>query len=408
VQAEATAESEVAQPFDDRITAAERRILAALCLGTFVGVLTFVAPAPFFLAMAHDLRVSVPLLGQVVAAMLLLSAVVGLIAGPLADRFGHRRMIVFGLAATAICFLCFGLAPAFPALLLAALAGGLGNAAVLGPSLAVAGTAFGGLRARRALGWTTAAMAGSAIIGVPILSALGAASGWRTAFLTTSLVVAGIAWLGHAWLPRDIGHAGDRRGGERLFAAYRPLLHHAPTLRLYGVAVLRAICWYGMLTYFGAFLGQRLGLSTGQVGLAYMLGGGGYFLGSLAAGGPLGGVPSQRLLVVGNLAMAVLMGVAYSAVFGPLGSVLMLPLAGATGALGFVAVVTLLTAGSPVGAGTTMTLHGSLFNVGAAVGGALGGLALAMAGYSGLAVVLPIFGVSSALLAWWPGQQGEH
>jgi predicted MFS family arabinose efflux permease len=106
--------------------------------------------------------------------------------------------------------------------------------------------------------------------------------------------------------------------------------------------------------------------------------------------------------------MAVLMGVAYSAVFGPLGSVLMLPLAGATGALGFVAVVTLLTAGSPVGAGTTMTLHGSLFNVGAAVGGALGGLALAMAGYSGLAVVLPIFGVSSALLAWWPGQQGEH
>ena len=42
-----------------------------------------------------------------------------------------------------------------------------------------------------------------------------------------------------------------------------------------------------MLTYFGAFLKDELRLTTGQVGLTYMLGGGGYFLGSLAAGGSI-------------------------------------------------------------------------------------------------------------------------
>ena len=47
-------------------------MLPALCLGAFVATLMFVAPAPFFPAMAADLNVSVPLLGQVVAAMLLL------------------------------------------------------------------------------------------------------------------------------------------------------------------------------------------------------------------------------------------------------------------------------------------------------------------------------------------------
>jgi len=44
----------------------------------------------------------------------------------------------------------------------------------------------------------------------------------------------------------------------------------------------------------------------------------------------------------------------------------------------------LLTANDPAGAGTTMTLHGSSFNTGTAVGGAIGGLLLALAGYGAL------------------------
>ena len=46
----------------------------------------------------------------------------------------------------------------------------------------------------------------------------------------------------------------------------------------------------------------------------------------------------------------------------------MLPLATFAGAFGWVAVAALLTTGSPAGKGTTMTLHGSLFNLGAAGG----------------------------------------
>ena len=103
--------------------------------------------------------------------------------------------------------------------------------------------------------------------------------------------------------------------------------------------------------------------------------------------------------------MALLMGLAFSAILGPLGTVAMLPLAGFAGAFGWVAVAALLTADSPAGAGTTMTLHGSLFNLGAAAGGAIGGLLLAFAGYGALAIGLPIFGLGSALLAWWPGHR---
>jgi len=47
-------------------------------------------------------------------------------------------------------------------------------------------------------------------------------------------------------------------------------------------------------------------------------------------------------------------------------------------------------------------------NLGAAAGGAIGGLLLALAGYDALAVGLPIFGVGSALLAWWPGRRARR
>jgi len=402
MEVEAVAEADLGPSPGTPLVAADRKVLPALCLGMFVALLTFVAPAPFFPAMARDLNVGVPLLGQVVAAMLLVSAAIGLVAGPLADSYGHRRLILLGLVSAAICLFTFGLAPSFAVLLIGALAGGLGNAAVLGPSLAVAGTYFAGAEARRALGWATACMAGSAIVGVPVLTAIASLSSWRVAFIAAGTAVIGAVLVGAAWLPRDARSPAGRLRSETLLAAYRPLLGHGPTLRLYGVAVLRAICWFGLLTYFGAFLAQELALSTGLIGIAYMLGGGGYFLGSVLSGGPLGGVPPRTLLVSGNIAMALLMGLAFSAILGPLGTVAMLPLAGFAGALGWVAVAALLTSGSPAGAGTTMTLHGSLFNLGAAAGGAIGGLLLAFAGYGALAIGLPIFGLASALLAWWP------
>ncbi|MBA2755531.1 MAG: MFS transporter [Chloroflexia bacterium] len=381
------------------IPASDRRVLPALCASAFVATMVFIAPAPFFPVMADDLDVGVPLLGQVIAAMLLLSAVLGLVVGPLADRYGHRRLIVLGLLAAAISLMTFGLAPTFPVLLAGSLAGGLADAALLGPIFAVAGTYFAGAAARQALGWTTACMAGSAIIGVPLIAAVGDVVGWRAAFVATGLVAAGIAGLAAAWLPHDAHRPVDRLRARALLAAYRPLLGHGPMLRLYGSSILRAFCWFGMLTYFGAFLGEDLGLSTRDIGFTYMLGGAGYFLGSLLAGGPLSRVPARVLLAGGNVAMALLMGLAFSGVLGTAGTIAVMPLATFTGALGWIGLTTLLTAETPAGAGTTMTLNGSLFNLGAAGGGAVGGLLLSLGGYGALALGLPVFGLASALLA---------
>ena len=80
----------------------------ALGFGTFVAALVFVIPPIFFPQMARELQVSVPLLGQIMSAMLGLSVVLGLVVGPLSDRSGYRLLIVIGLVASACASLSLG------------------------------------------------------------------------------------------------------------------------------------------------------------------------------------------------------------------------------------------------------------------------------------------------------------
>jgi predicted MFS family arabinose efflux permease len=389
-----------AQAVPRRETSTERRTLGALGYGTFVAALVLVIPPIFFPQMARELQASVPLLGQIMSAMLGLSVVLGLVTGPLSDRSGYRLLIVIGLVAAAVCLLVFGLSPSFLLLLLGSAAGAVTDAGVFGPSYAIAGTAFRGTAARRAIGLTTAAQSGSAIIGVPLLAAIGTAVGWRMAFVVAGLVaLAGVA-LATAWLPRDHRKPSEPLRVEALLAPYRPLLRHRGMRRLYGATLVGAVCWMGMLTYLGAFLAEALGLGTTQVGLVYMGAGTGYCLGSLVVSGPLARIQAHSLVVLGYLAGAGLVALAFSGHVGTVGAVAAVAGACLLWGMGGVAMTSVLTVETPSGAGTTMTLSGALSNLGAAGGGVIGGLLLAWSGYAALAIGLPVFGLSAAVLSW--------
>jgi predicted MFS family arabinose efflux permease len=220
------------------------------------------------------------------------------------------------------------------------------------------------------------------------------------------VAVAGFTAVGAAWfvassLPSDNQRSAARARPPRILAAYLPLMRHAPTLRLFGVATLRAVWWVGLLTYLGAFLGDGLGLDGAQVGVVYALAGGGYAGGSLIASGRLGAV-SPRMSIAGASVAAGLL-VIPAMLSGNRWLVFSLLLAlSAVAAVCSVGVSSLLVAESPAGAGTTMVLNSSLINVGAAGGAALGGALIAFGGYGALAVGLPLFAFAAAGLAAWP------
>jgi DHA1 family inner membrane transport protein len=375
-------------------------VLPALGLGSFVTMLTLSAPAPFLPDISRELGVSVSLLGQITAAMLILSAPLGLVAGPLADRYGTRRLILVGLVAAAVCLLTFGLATVFPLLFIASATGALSEATVPGLSLAIAGTWYAGAASRRAIGWTIAALSMAPILGVPILSMIGDGAGWRSGFLIAGGGAIVIVALAAAWLPDDSGRPSEALRWRSLLDAYRPLARDSVVRRLFACTVTRTICWFGLFSYLGVLLRDRFELTASQTGMVYMLVGTGYLLGSFVAGGSLALIPVRAQVAIGNATMALLMLIAFLAPVGAMVAIGLLWVAAFAGAVGWVGLTALITSETRAGAGTTMVLNESLYNAGAAAGVGIGGALLAAGGFATLALGLSLFGFGSGLCVW--------
>ena len=117
--------------------AATWRVLLPLCLTAFAVIVHASALAPLATPMARDLDTSVPRIAQVSTALLAAMGLAGFLVGPLADYFGHRRILLLGLATLATSAVIMALAPSYPALLAGGLLAGIG-ATILGVTFAVA------------------------------------------------------------------------------------------------------------------------------------------------------------------------------------------------------------------------------------------------------------------------------
>lgn len=379
---------------------AGNRMLAALCAASFLAAVNFFATGPFYAEIARDLHTSVPLLGQIATLMIVISTGLGLVVGPLADRYGYRWLLTGGVLAVAVNLIGTGLAPSYPVLFVLGVVGGLADAIVFGLPLAIAGVRYGGAAQKRAISWTLAALASAPIVGTPLLTAAGGVAGWRAALVGAGVVAALAAGFVAFALPPDAKRPATRLAWAELRAAYVPLLRHGPSLRLLGYSALRAVGWIGLLAYLGAFLADRVGFTGGRAGLVYTASGLG-----LAAGNFLGG-----RIQLGNPRRALALLALVSAAAGafaftrtsPWAVVPLLLVVAFASALAGLTVAGLLVAESPAGLGTTMVFNGSVFNAGSAVGTALGGALIALGGYTALALGLPIFSVIGAILVWSP------
>ena len=375
-------------------------LLAVICLAPLTGFLLATAVSPFLPVIAADLHTSVALLGQIPAASMLVAAVLSLVVGPLADHSGHRRLLLTGTLAVVVSALGTALATTFAVLLLVTLVAAVSRAIIQPVALAITGTHFSGASQRRAISLVVAAAAGAPIIGVPALTAIGGAFGWRAAFGTLAVVALVVTALAVWVIPPDPARTGVRPSLRAVFGAYPPLLRHAPTLGLIGSSLLRSSAAWAWFTYYGAYLVEVRHLSVQQAGWGYTGVGLGFFLGSLLSGGRLGQLPPRALLIGTALVQGLVL-------LNPIVPGLPLPLVLVLSGVGSlmmgianVTVTLLLGRESPAGRATTMTANQAAFSLGSASGGALGGLMLAISGYSAIAVCIPIICCLAAALVW--------
>lgn len=388
-------------PFEDS-DVFRHTVTTVLAVGASVGAVNMMSLGAFLPVISRDLSVSVPLLGQVSTAILFGSAGVGLLAGPLADQFGKRRLLLIGLSILVASCLGTMVAPSYGWLLAARMISALSGGIIIGTTMATAGTVYSGAARQRALSWIAGGVSAGAIVGIPILTTIASLSSWRGAY--AFLGITGLLWV--LFIRRSLVDDSPNDPGKievgRILNSYHPLLQQRSMLRLYSASFIRAIGWIGTLTYFGAYLGQELGLSTSQIGWAYMVGASGYFLGTKVGGTSFHVIGPRSLYALSTSICGVLIALAIALPLGPVMTVGVIAVGAVGGGTGWVILVTLLSSETTAGQGTTMSLNQAMFALGSASGALLGGVLIALGGYTVFAMGLMGFMSVAAILVWNP------
>lgn len=382
-------------------TRREWLIVLVLSLASFTGVLTIYLLTPFLGLVAHEFRLSEAAAGQLATVYAVVGAVVGLLAAPLMDRYQRRGLLQFGLAITGLTTALSAAAPSFVVLLVARALSGFGSVFVMTCCYVAASDAFPDLdRRNRCVGILFSASGIAAVVGVPILTQLATAFGWRWAVASLLVPIVVLA-AGASLLPNQ--KTGARRAGllTDYLARYRHVLAHRAVSWLLAANLLRNVVWNVPLIYSVSIWIELYHLSLRGYGWLFSAFGMVFFAASnLAPGVIRRGSPYRAF--AGGMALQLAAGAGFAltsrSLWGALaayGVVFCF-----SGAVVGVALNVLLQDVVVESRGAVLSLSTTTNQAGLALGGLLGGLILATLGPVALIPLISLLAPATVLAGW--------
>ena len=155
--------------------------MATLVLLAALPLLSLNMFLPSLGVMAEEFKVGYDAMALTISTYLLFTAVIQLVAGPVADRYGRRPVVVFGLMIFCISSLGCALAQSYETFFFwRAVQGAVAIAGVL--SRAIVGMFFAAARSASVLGYIAMGMSIAPILGPMMGGIMGETLGWRASF----------------------------------------------------------------------------------------------------------------------------------------------------------------------------------------------------------------------------------
>ena len=366
----------------------------SLCAFAF-GLSEFIV-AGLLTAIADDLDAPISLVGTAIAAYALGAAIGAPFITALVAHWRDRQILLLATALLAVGSLLMSASPTLVVLLAIRFVVGLGHGVFMAVASDAATRLVDPQRSGRALSVVWIGLTLALAIGVPLGTYLGSLWSWRVVFVAIGVLsVAGMLGLALC-MPR--GEGGVDAGGGGAWQGIKAITH--PQLLITaGIGALVSIATFSFFTFVSPYLQQVTAVDVQWLSLGMLL-----FGLCAIAGNLLGGVLADAMDVDRSLRLA--LGALALNLLGLYGfahmPVVMMILIGTLG-ICFFSIVTLLTLRllrqaqrfipgySSVAAG----LNIASFNLGTALGGALGSVTI---GFATLAFV-PLTGAGAAVLA---------
>jgi len=368
--------------------------LFALAVGAFAIGTTEFTPMGLLPVIADGVQVSIPTAGMLVSAY-----AVGVMLGApvmtlLFSRFGKRAALMGLMVLFTVGNLLSAFAPGYTTLLLSRLVTSLNHGAFFGIGAVVAASVVPKDKQASAIAAMFMGLTIANIGGVPAATWIGQQVGWRLAFGGTAVL--GLVTIAALWLALPKGEPGVRPDVRReLKVLIRP-----EVLLAMGTTVLGAGAMFALYTYVAPVLAEITHASPGFVAFALVLIGIGFTLGN-TIGGKLADWSLDGATKIILATLAVIMVLLPWIMTTHVGAAIGLVVWGAA-AFGIVPPVQMRVMQAAAQApGLASSVNVGAFNLGNAVGAALGGVVIGQGlGYAAVPWVGAALAAGGLALVW--------
>jgi predicted MFS family arabinose efflux permease len=364
---------------------------------------------PFLPAIARGLGMSV----AGASVLLTVRFAAGLAApflGPLADRYGRRRLMEAGLVLFSLAgFLLAGVGT-LPAAGVAFALYGLSKVLYDPALLAYLGDSIPYAERGRAIGLSELAWSAAWLVGVPATGFLMERFGWRAPWsVLATLALVGAA-LTHVSIPGMATPGGGSAAGlmRSTVGLWRELFRRPAVAALLGTSVLMILAIEIPFIVYGAWLEQSFGLSLTNLGLASTVVGLAEAAAELATVGFTDRLGKRHSALLGLLLLAAsLLALPLLAGLGLLGALVGVALMMFAFEFGVVSMIPLVTEVAPDGRAAAISLNTTAVSLGRILGGAFGGWLWGW-GMMGINSAVGAGCALAAALVLWRGMPGER
>lgn len=267
----------------------EGLILLCLWLLLFVTASQFLVMVPILSDIGRALDIPEHLQGTLVSVYGVVSACFSLIAGPISDQVGRRRILLIGSSIMAGALLLHPLAHSFGSLLFMRALAGVASGFLSGASVAYVGDYFPYERRGYANGIIMSGFAAGQILGIPGGTVIAEQYGFAAPFAAFGAILVGVAAMIWAFVPQpDVKLESHVTVGGAL-RKFAGLLRHSDSLAATITFALMFFSVSSYVTFLPTWLEATYGLNKHQIASMYLVGG-------VAAviGNPLSGRASDR------------------------------------------------------------------------------------------------------------------
>lgn len=233
---------------------------------------------PFAPALSRGLGVPLTAITSLIAVNQA-TTLLGLLIGPLTDRWGYRRMMLIGLGVLILGMTMASLFPGYGTVLIALSCAGLGKT-IFDPAMqSYISELVPFDRRARAIGILEFAWAGSTLVGIPFIAILIDRLDWRSPFF----VLSGVGFLSlialYLFLPREPRHGRPRQLAWGLLQTLQALLKNPVARATLGFGFFFSLANDNLFVIYGAWMEHTfhvsivtIGMSTTVIGIAELLG----------------------------------------------------------------------------------------------------------------------------------------